>query len=162
VSNVQVPRGAGRSRLELAISSLLRDEDARVCAPLWHWGRGIGEKWDGFIAEPDEFVMPVAEHNSVEKEEEEEEDSEDDEECDEEDEDSEEQHTFEESGEFDFPSCTVRDAKRVYRHIRQHCRDYRSVCYNNGYDGGTPVFFVGESKAAPHRWTGYTGEKTWT
>jgi hypothetical protein len=136
----------------------------------WHWGRGIGMKWKGFIAEPSAFAKPVAEQKSVEKEEEDSEDDEEDdesddedeEECDEEDEFSEEDQNFEEDEKFDFPGCTLRDAKRLYRHIRQHCRDYRSVCCNSNSDGYTPVFFVGESKAAPHRWTGYFGLKCWT
>jgi hypothetical protein len=108
----------------------------------WHRGYGIGKEWKGFT-EPDAFEKAVADQGINE-------DYGDDE------------ITFEEDYEFGFPGCTLDDAKRLYRHISQHCRDYRSVCCNKGYDGSTPVFFVGESKAAPHRWIGYAGEKCWT
>jgi hypothetical protein len=107
----------------------------------WDWGRGIGEKWKGFT-EPDAFEKAIAEQMACE--------------------DVEEDPGFGEEEAFDFPGCSVGDAKRLHRHIRQHCRDWRSVCCNTGSDGETPVFFVGESKAAPHRWTGYVGLKCWT
>jgi hypothetical protein len=104
----------------------------------WHWGAGTGDEWKGFT-EPDAFEKAIAEQTV--------------------DEYLGENADFDEDDDFGFPGCSLVNAKRLHRHIRQHCRDYRSVCCNSNSDGYTPVFFVGESKAAPHRWAGYFGLK---
>lgn len=70
--------------------------------------------------------------------------------------------SFDATDEFGFPSCSIGQAKQLHECIKQSYSDWRSVCCNSGCDGDTPVFFVGKSKAPPHRWTGYGGDKTWT
>jgi hypothetical protein len=106
----------------------------------WHWGRGMGEEWKG-ATEPDALETAIAEQ-SFNK-------------C------CGEDASFDKAGLFEFPGCSVGDAKLLYRHIRQHCRDWRTVYCNIDADGFTPVFFVGESKVTPHRWAGYAGQKCW-
>lgn len=81
---------------------------------------------------------------------------------DDDDEDEKDAEYFERSDEFEFPVCSVGDAKLLYQQVYQHCKDWRAACCNAGCDGGTPAFYVGESKVAPHRWIGYVGEKCWT
>jgi hypothetical protein len=128
----------------------------------WHWGRGIGNVWKGFT-EPDAFEAASTRSASDREEscvDDEEEDGDGDD--DDQDEDDEDEAEFEEDEDFDFPGCSLRDAKRLFYHLRQHCQDWRSVCCNSNSDGYTPVFFVGQSKALPHRWSGYAGGKCWT
>jgi hypothetical protein len=123
----------------------------------WDQGRGIGKKWKGFKTEPDAFEAHLVEQDIGMNADEEDWEEDDEYNGD----DWVEDEPLDEAEEFSFPDCSLRDARRLYRHIHQHYRDWRNVCCNSG-DDRTPVFYVGKSKAAPHRWTGYTGLMCWT
>lgn len=103
----------------------------------WNSGSGIGDAWRG-------FADPNADATDLEQQQ------------------QQHEYRFWYVDNYNIPYVPMAHAKQLFKCIQHSYCDWRSVCCNSGSDGETPVFFVGKSKSQPHRWTGYSGAKTWT